>query len=110
MTTAMTTADLRREALVRLPAQGATLTSLDLAWNGIGDAGAAAALADALHHNNTLTRLLGWNGIGEAAALRTNLTLTSCYLRSLTSLSLNDNVIGDVEAKALADQPACDRC
>ncbi|MFH1462054.1 MAG: hypothetical protein ABIF12_03855, partial [bacterium] len=76
-----------------------TLTSLDLDYNRIGDAG-ALALADALKVNRTLTSLnLGRNGIHAegaqalANALRVNTTLTS--------LDLSYNRIGDAGVLAV---------
>ncbi|CAF0808401.1 unnamed protein product [Adineta steineri] len=79
----------------------ATLTTLNLARNGIDGVG-AQYLGDALQHNTTLTTLnLSGNGIREvgaqhlAAGLRHNTTLTTLYLQN--------NGIGDVGAQYLAD-------
>jgi hypothetical protein len=78
----------------------ATLTSLDLGVNNIGDEG-ARSLAAALDNNASLTSLSLWyNNIGDegaralAAALDNN--------AALTSLFLYNNNIGDEGARALA--------
>jgi hypothetical protein len=78
----------------------ATLTTLFLGNNNIGDEG-ARALAAALDNNATLTRLdLDGNNIGAegaralAAALDKNATLTTLFL--------GNNNIGDEGARALA--------
>ena len=68
------------------------LTSLNLAWNKIGAAGA--------EHIATLTKLtsldLGWNEIGDAGAEHI------AKLINLTSLKLIDNQIGAAGAKHIA--------
>jgi len=104
-------------------------TELNLGYNSIGDAG-AAALAEALKANKMLTNLyLYGNSIGDAGAaalaeaLKANTMLTALYLdsnsigdagaaalaealkanKTLTALYLSSNSIGDAGAAALAE-------
>ncbi|KAK1735826.1 leucine-rich repeat protein [Skeletonema marinoi] len=117
------------EALPRLRSNDATLTTLDLGSDGIGNEG-VVALAGALKENTTLTTLrLGFNGIGNEGAialadvLKENTTLTTLRLEdndigkegaialaealkentTLTTLHLKNNKIGNEGAIALAD-------
>jgi len=94
--TALTSLDVRYnqigDAGAAALAQNTALTSLNMSNNQIGDAGAAA-----LTQNTTLTSLIVWsNQIGDAgaAALAQNTTLTS--------LDVSENQIGDAGATALA--------
>ena len=58
------------EAIRRLSRNDATLTTLDLYGNQVGDEG-AGRLAEALATNSTLTSLnVRWNGVGAAGAGR----------------------------------------
>ena len=88
-------------AVSALRGDDAAPTSLRLADNSIGDAG-AAALAEAVKVSATLTTLhLGGNGIGAdgAAALAEAVKVSA----SLTTLHLTDNSIGAAGAAALAE-------
>ena len=77
-----------------------TLTWLDLSTCCSGDAG-AEALAQALHHNSTLKVLdLSNNTISDAGAVALGQTL--CYNYTLKGLYLSNNSISDAGAVALA--------
>lgn len=75
------------------------LTELDLSYNGIGDAG-AAALASSPHLYNLTTLNLGFNNISAVGAVQ---LARSQHLYGLTSLNLRCNDIGAAGAMALAD-------
>ena len=78
-----------------------SLTTLDLSHNRIGDDG-AAALGECLKYNKSLTTLdLSHNRIGDDGAA----ALGEClkYNKSLTTLDLSHNRIGDDGAAALGE-------
>jgi len=82
-------------------AQNTTLTSLDVSWNQIGDAGATA-----LAQNTTLTSLdVGGNQIGAAgaAALAQNTTLTSLDVCN------NEVIVGETYVQLLQEVIANNR-
>jgi len=82
------------------------LTELDLSFNAIGDAG-AAALAEALPFATTLEKLnLCENGLGDFGAA--TLAAALPHMPKLNWLNLHGNGIGDAGAKALAE--ALPRC
>ena len=92
--------DAGAEALAQALHHNSTLTQLDLSNNSISDAG-AEALAQALHHNSTLTWLdLSNNSISDAGAVA--LAQTLHHNSTLTVLVLSNNSISDAGAVALA--------
>ena len=87
-------------ALAQALHHNSTLTKLDLSNNSISDAG-AAALAQALHHNSTLTKLdLSNNSISDAGAAA--LAQALHHNSTLTKLDLSNNSISDAGTVALA--------
>ena len=77
-----------------------TLTKLDLSNNSISDAG-AVSVAEALHHNSTLTKLdLSNNSISDAGAVA--LAQALHHNSILTRLHFSNNNISDAGAVALA--------
>ena len=87
--------------LQRIRANDPTLTTIDLSWNHIGEAG-AQALAEALKINTSVTTIaLYQNNIGDAGAqalaeaLKTN--------TSVKEIDLKGNNIGEAGAQALAE-------
>ena len=87
-------------ALAQALHHNSTLTQLNLSNNSISDAG-AVALAQALHHNSTLTHLyLSNNSISDAGAVA--LAQALHHNSTLTHLYLFNNSISDAGAVALA--------
>ena len=81
--------DAGAEALAQALHHNSTLTGLNLSNNSIGDAG-AVTLAQALHHNSTLTRLyLSNNSISDAGAVA--LAQALYHNSTLTELDLTGN-------------------
>ena len=88
-------------ALAQALHHNSTLTDLYLSNNSISDAG-AVALAEALHHNSTLTQLdLSNNSISDAGAVA--LAQALHHNSTLTQLYLSNNSISDAGAVALAE-------
>jgi hypothetical protein len=92
--------DAGAASLAPILARMAQLTSIDLSCNAIGDAG-AASLAPSLARMAQLTSLdLGGNGIGAAGAA--SLAPSLARMAQLASLDLSRNDIGDAGAASLA--------
>ena len=93
-----------------ITAPGNRVTTLNLGFNNIGDAG-ARALAQAIqstHCSLTYLYLFGSDiGVDGARALAQAIQSTHC---SLTSLNLNTNNIGDAGARALAQAIQSTHC
>jgi hypothetical protein len=71
------------------------LTSLNLGWNQVGEAG-ARAIAEHLGHLTSLN--LGWNQVGDTGA-----RAIAEHLGRLTSLKLSSNNLGEAGARAIAE-------
>ena len=96
----VTSCQVRAGSLAPSLAAMAQLTSLNLSYKSIGDAG-AASLAPSLALMAQLTSLdLGDNRIGAAGAV--SLAPSLAVTARLTSLHLGDNDIGDAGAASLA--------
>src|SRR3989338_6644607 len=95
------TNDKLDDAIFGLSHNVATLTSLNLSSNQLGDEG-AGRLAEALAFNSTLTNLnLKSNNVGDKGASRLAEALATNS--SLTSLNLMNNWVGDEGAGRLAE-------
>ena len=92
--------DAGAEALAQALHHNSTLTELNLSNNSISDAG-TVALAQALHHNSTLTWVyLSNNSISDAGAVA--LAQALHHNSTLRELNLFNNSISDAGAVALA--------